>query len=395
MRKFIQITAWLLVIIGACIVIYFIYIMSLSGYSPWEDKLDIAATGEFGDFVGGFVGTIISGAGFLFLYLTLKEQRESFAKERFENNFFELLKLHRDNVTELKYKKISNSESEVYEGREVFKIIFEEFLECLQEVRRYSKSTDINEYLIDSYKTELEEIKNRINRRINLIELITIDIAYCIVFFGVSDEGETFLRHRFLKRYNSFYFYRLLKYIKLKPKNDKDQQEKWQTLYNLNINKRKETIDEIYKYRNHVKSPDISELARSIMPDSAYEKYYVGHQFRLGHYFRHLFQSYKFLNESELHETEKYFYGKTFRAQLSTYEQALLFINSISSLGMKWEFTPEIDTKDKTQHDIQKEISTTGLITKYNLTKNLPGENMFGIRYRDYYPKVNYEMGNK
>ena len=121
--------------------------------------------------------------------------------------------------------------------------------------------------------------------------------------------------------------------------------------------------------------------------DKKYEKYYGGHQHRLGHYYRHLFQSYKYLNyHKELTETEKKFYGKTLRAQLSTYEQALLFVNSLSSLGMKWEFTPEFELLDK-----KESRDNCKLITRYNLIKNLPGNHFFGLTYRTYYPKIYYE----
>ena len=71
-----------------------------------------------------------------------------------------------------------------------------------------------------------------------------------------------------------------------------------------------------------------------------------------------------------------------YRAQLSTYEQALLFINSISTIGMKWEFTPEKQSDPTIR---------TNLITTYNLIKNLPGEHLFGIKYKTYYKNVEYE----
>ena len=71
-----------------------------------------------------------------------------------------------------------------------------------------------------------------------------------------------------------------------------------------------------------------------------------------------------------------------FRAQLSTYEQALLLVNSISGIGMKWEYTPELVNNSKLY---------SRLITKYNLIKNLPGDHLFGIYYKVYYPKVVYE----
>lgn len=113
------------------------------------------------------------------------------------------------------------------------------------------------------------------------------------------------------------------------------------------------------------------------------EKYYGGHQHRLGHYFRHLFQSYKFLSGQKFNDREKYFYGKILRAQLSTYEQCIFFINSLSSLGFKWEYDPE-----KT---ISASNERTDLITFYNLIKNVPGQHFLDLLYKSYYPKVQYE----
>lgn len=44
-----------------------------------------------------------------------------------------------------------------------------------------------------------------------------------------------------------------------------------------------------------------------------YEKYYGGHQFRLGHYFRHLYQTYKFVDSSEfLSKEQKSITGKCY-----------------------------------------------------------------------------------
>ncbi|PTS95661.1 hypothetical protein DBR11_21010 [Pedobacter sp. HMWF019] len=80
---------------------------------PWFDKFDATATGQFGDFIGGVIGTVINAFAFYFLYLTLTEQkkateeqktatdnqriatydqRKAFELERFESKFFELVK---------------------------------------------------------------------------------------------------------------------------------------------------------------------------------------------------------------------------------------------------------------------------------------------------------------
>lgn len=111
-----------------------------------------------------------------------------------------------------------------------------------------------------------------------------------------------------------------------------------------------------------------------------YKKYYGGHQHRLGHYYRHLYQSYKTLDRTNLiSQDSKYDYSKLLRAQISTYEQILLFINSLSSLGMKWQFLADNDKRND-------------FIEKYQIIKNVPGIKLYEIKYRNFYPKVLYEF---
>ncbi|HLY70742.1 MAG TPA: putative phage abortive infection protein [Puia sp.] len=369
-----------------------VFFIKINDHFSIANKLqapDIAATGEIGDFIGGLVGTLFSLVGVLLLFITLRDQRESFKKERFENHFFELIKLHRENVSELNYKKFDGREFITSENRKVMRDIFNEFIECYRDVKKFSNSNNPDDYLNTKYKLRLENIKKEKKFKANIIELAIIDISYSIVFFGVGLDGESVLRNRFQKKYNSIYYYRLLAYIKLKPKREnRDRYELWENMKSLDLKNLRKLIEEVYVHRKHLNNHDeLSEEAKKIISDNQYEKYYGGHQHRLGHYFRHLFQSYKFLSESKfINSEQKYFYGKTFRAQLSTYEQALLFINSISSLGMKWEYKFEFN--ERPSSNIEKE---NGLITEFHLIKNLPGNHFFGIKYKNYYPRVKYE----
>jgi hypothetical protein len=109
---------------------------------------------------------------------------------------------------------------------------------------------------------------------------------------------------------------------------------------------------------------------------------FAGHQSRLGHYFRHLFQAVKYINEQPtnvLTYEEKYQYVKTLRAQLSTQEQVLFLWNSLSELGSAWERNPALT--DPNDH----------LVTKYNLVKNIPAGYSRHVEPRKYYPLVSYE----
>lgn len=62
---------------------------------------------------------------------------------------------------------------------------------------------------------------------------------------------------------------------------------------------------------------------------------FEGHQSRLGHYYRHLYQAFRYI-ASKHAVVNSYEYAKTLRAQLSTHEQALLLINSLTPVGADW-----------------------------------------------------------
>jgi len=76
-----------------------------------------------------------------------------------------------------------------------------------------------------------------------------------------------------------------------------------------------------------------------------------GHQSMLGHYYRHLYQTVKYVDNQKI-DIDKYEYVKTIRAQLTTHEQALLFVNSLTLTGQNWW-----------KHE---------LITKYRFVQNIP-----------------------
>lgn len=366
--------------------VYFLGKSAADGYSIYfEAKTNYEVTGQFGDFVGGVIGTFFALTGTFLIYLTFQEQAKENKRTAFEATFFEMIRLYRENVSELRYRKHSSGDYEIYENRQVLKIIFQEFIECYMEVKKFSNSKNPTDYIAPKYLERVREIIAKNNPKINAIELARIDIAYCMVFYGVGAEGEIALRKLFQKKYNPDYYFKLLYYIKLKPKRSSEERfANWEKARNLDLNKLHELIGELYRNRiTPEKSANLSQMAADLNMHLPYEKYYGGHRFRLGHYFRHLYQSYKYLNGSDyLNEDQKYAYGKMYRAQLSTYEQALLLVNSISSIGMKWEFTPDSSESDENH---------SKLITKYNLIKNLPGQHLFGIRYKTYYPSVKYE----
>ncbi len=393
MRKILLVFAGLLSLIGCVIICKFLKISSSEGFGIGNNYVtDYEITGQFGDFIGGVVGTLFALAGTLLIFLSFYEQNNQNRRNNFEASFFEMIRLHRANVEELNYEKDKGATKVRFQNRQVCRVIFKEVLECYAEVKKFSNSTKVSDYIRQDYQDKLQALckENRIKQ--NLIQIALIDIAYSIVFYGLGTEGVSILRRNFSKKYNPYYYYRLLYFIKLKPKSgNRERFMLWSTIRKYDLKTLHLLIEDLYKIRT--KSSKISgesQMAKDLDLPSDYEKYYGGHQFRLGHYFRHLFQAYKYIDSSpDIADRDRYRYGKMLRGQLSSYEQALIFVNSISSLGRKWEYIPEkFSAKSESYKTETKKLN---LITKYNIIKNLPGNQFYDIKFKDYYREVEYE----
>ena len=115
-------------------------------------------------------------------------------------------------------------------------------------------------------------------------------------------------------------------------------------------------------------------LARIPTEKTDYDKSIVangGHQTRLGHYFRNLYNLIRMIDlHEEIDELEKYNLVKIVRSQLSTYEQFVLFATSQSTIGRKWR----------------------PLINKYKLIKNIPEDFVTSPNIKDCYPALKFEF---
>jgi hypothetical protein len=400
---------WLLIICGV-ITIYLLTSSWIDGYRIWgSNPIKYDVTGQIGDFIGGVVGTIISGAGFYFLYLTLRAQRiafeeqgKAFERERLESKFFDLVKMHRDNVAELKYNGVEFIESDTshkfrsrqYEGKRVFTAILGQFIHCWNELKPFFKREE--RIFERQYKSELEVNPKIIENKIDHVLLAKIDICYSIIFYGVSSEGLIILREKFKGKYKEKFTEDILRYLSLKPADDTAILSKWIAIFKKHRRLSKiSLVNDVFAWREgkrqsaSLESIFDSNSTEQIVQNyhNRYTKFYGGHQFRLGHYFRHLFQVVKYINsQKNISYDTKYEYIKILRAQLSTYEQAILFINSLSSMGYVWEMMPEINSEFK---DFKKQDFE--FITKYNLIKNLPSQTLYGIPIKMFYPDVEFE----
>lgn len=101
----IKIFAFILVFLGLIIIILF---FSITPFNDWSGERNATLFGLYGDFIGGFVGSLFSVASFILLYFTLDAQQKTLQKQEeeikaqkrisefqsFETTFFNLINVH-------------------------------------------------------------------------------------------------------------------------------------------------------------------------------------------------------------------------------------------------------------------------------------------------------------
>jgi uncharacterized membrane protein len=274
---------------------------------------DVGHRGAIGDAFGGTVGPIVAliaailtFMAFYIQYESNKEQKSQFKKqaqdtviERFENRFFELVRLHRSNVEE------QNIQNIVF-GRKTFTTYYFELRYIYLVLEKSYDSFDKNNQL------DKEQLSN---------------LAYLIFFFGIGHATESVFKHVIPEIYFENFFNKAIERLK----NEKDN-------FNMYIKSRHNTRT-INGYKIlHLKDLVVEHNNKKAVFIQNYEPF-TGHGTKIGHYYRHLFQTVKYV-ASQKHKLftpdRKYEYVKTLRAQLSNFEQVLLFYNSISILGKAW-----------------------------------------------------------
>lgn len=308
-------------IVPSVIFAFVILVLFLKKTTPLDSDLSIDSSifADYGTVVGGILAAIFSLISVLLVLQTIDTQAKQNELQNIESRFFEMLKIHRENVQEFQSKGKS--------GRSVVIAIYDE----------YSN-------LFNTYETT-DAFEDLAHEDIEDWNLKYCQVAYLITFFGLGNNSTDYLKEQINRIVPNSNPLSIILTLQIKAQNQQKEENKQKS-------------KEQRQYINH-----------------------DGHQSRLGHYYRHLFQTVRYIDEQPerlLNYKEKYFYIKTLRAQLTTHEQALLFFNSLSNLGTNWEFGQD-DENNK-------------LITKYNLIKNLPKGFTGKLNPKTYYPDIFYEF---
>ncbi len=176
---------------GLKFILLLIIIFSL--FAPWLltqfSILDLTQTGQIGDTLGGIMNPFIALGGIIVTYLAFKMQYEAnqnqikqfnlqlkeeqekfkqeltlqknqFAKTQFENQFYEMLRIHRENVNDLVYTKRYfrsskmkgiNKKYNTINGIKTFSFLLNEYMFYVELTQIESNKIDIKEQIRKSY----------------------------------------------------------------------------------------------------------------------------------------------------------------------------------------------------------------------------------------------------
>lgn len=334
---------------------------------------DVSNGGPVGDAIGGITAPIIGLVSIILLCITLKAQKDADYHSQLENRIFQLIKLHTENIVGM-HSKIGDDD---LNGQEVFKLIHSQISSCSVEIRPFVDMVPESELFSDQFAPIFDGLGLQVEKH----QFALLDIAYSIVFIGEGKETINQLRSTLLRRYNENLVDIVIGITSLKPaKSAERTNAQWNKWNHFSPEKKmallhlfRQSYDEMREDECHMIKESFDLLHRGTV-----KKFYWGHQFRMSHYYRHLYMIIEYItNEKVLTDEEKYGYVKILRAQLSTTEQVLLMANSISQFGGQWELFRD---------DERTYIST------YHLIKNIPQPTVFGVDYRKIYPKVRYEI---
>lgn len=248
-----------------------------------------------------------------------EEQRKDIQIERFEGKYYEMLRLHRANVEEMEIAGL-------HKGRRVFVKIYNEYRFIYQLLDKII--TNDNGQVPDTWKAE---------------------ISYHYCFWGVFSNTKPIVKDGLFRDYEG----RLIKRLKEMREDFKEYKEE--------LKEDRKNINH-YPYKTDKKVKN--ELETEFTP-------FGGHTTRLGHYYRHLYQTIKMaasdksLNKNDPKEEfeTRYAYVKMLRVQLSNHEQALIYFNSFFIAGTIWWY--DSDYKDPWNNDLSYFLD-------YAFIKNLP-----------------------
>ncbi|WP_176223705.1 putative phage abortive infection protein [Marivirga sericea] len=320
MKKYSIRAFWAFITLAILLLILYYSALQIFNDPDGVEKFQLGEKGALGAYLNGFLAPLIGLAAvmttflaFLVQYQSNKQIRNDTEIERFENKYYQMLNLHKENVNEI---EIAGK----HKGRKAFVKMFEEIRFIYSELKKIDKKYKLLDRIRDKQKRKHEKL---------------IKIAYHHMFFGIDFEG---------KKCNNEMEGQYLEISKILCKRLTKYQKKF-----LRCNRRRLTENYSYKHKGLNK--------KTFEPDFYPFDGYVS---KLGHLYRNLFHMIKYVARTDfLSWQQKYDYLKMLRGQLSNHEQVIMYFNIIWIDKETW-WLDNIDDKPQSY------------LLDYAILKNLP-----------------------
>lgn len=298
-----------LVIITCIVPVFFLDMSRLLKFS--------SETGPMGDTIGGtlgpFIAVIAAGltfAAFWVQYDANRQQRKDLAVERFENQFFEMLRLHKENINEL-----------TIEGYDFIK----------------SSKSGNNGNGYSAYEDTVERITKKITgRAVFLSAYYELKWCYNLCKDALKDQVIPDKERYLIKiSYRLFFMGANIDLVETVVKDFSDDK----AMIEICMKKLKATrLTWIQNLEKLTTNPQ--DVRRADTDNSIDYLPFSGHVRTWGHYFRHLYLMVRFIDRQPVYligYKEKREYLRLLRAQVSSHEQLMLYYNYLSGYGENWE----------------------------------------------------------
>lgn len=377
-----------------------VFIARLFKKIPEKDHIADAIEGLMNPFIA-ISAVIVTGLAFYAQYKANKQIAEQHKWDKFESQFYEMLRLHKENVNEmiiegyekdhsidqkdvrLKYIKATkdkgnNKETTVdpnltikdISGRKVFYLMLKEFkaIYCvLKKIYILQGGTQLihqKEYIFEKKDKHIADIFFR--------------LAYTVFFHGKND---------FIEEYNSE------ELMPLKEIHPVTYLNRVKHEFEILRTCHKQGVRYIREYIKGGKKSEVLEMTFSYKP-------FGGHQIRFPHYYRHMFSMVKHVvtaPQDLLTYEDKRRYLKIFRAQLSNHELVLLYYNWLAKFGSEWE-QPELEKGNRyfTDYRMLHNINGNLVLKMFSPSVLFKKEQYSNFLYRDDSPDNDllFELGD-
>ncbi len=172
MRCWLSILKWAIIISGTVFTVVLGYVTFNKAYFHFDGDIDPELAAKFGDFIGGFIGTLFGFLSVMVLAYSILKQTYETRRNNIRNSFFKMIDYHFKNVEQIELTKPGspNVQEKARRGFVAYKIQIKRLLQAICKVNS-ENDLGLNGHDVAS-------------------------IAYMVFYYGVGESWKTFLEDK-------------------------------------------------------------------------------------------------------------------------------------------------------------------------------------------------------